>query len=335
MKKSNITLKELSKILGVSISTISKALNDSPEISHETKIKVKELAELHKYQPNVLARNLKSGTTKTIAVVIPSVQNFFFAQVLYGIEQEIAKTDYNLVVSLTNESLEKESNNLNHFSNGIVDGFIVTASEETQIKKDYTHFTSALENKKPIVMFDRVVKDITCDKVIVDDKEAVYKATSHLIKSGRKKIALVSTISNLTVGKSRIAGYKQALKENNIDFLETFIVSSTEADIKKEVDSFLSNHKTDAIIALDIQSSLSSLKSVKEKGLDIPKDVAIIGYSSERTASHLTPELSTISQNGTDIGKTAAKLLIDRLKFPDKPFENIVIASKIDNRQSS
>lgn len=334
MKKS-ITLKELSKILGVSISTISKALNDSPEISHDTKTKVKELAALHKYQPNVLARNLKSGTTKTIAVVIPSVQNFFFAQVLYGIEQEIAKTDYNLVVSLTNESLEKESNNLNHFSNGIVDGFIVTASEETQIKKDYTHFTSALENKKPIVMFDRVVKDITCDKVLVDDKQAVYKATSHLIKSGRKKIALVSTISNLTVGKSRIAGYKQALKENKIDFLEPYIVSSTEAGIKKEVDLFLNNHRTDAIIALDIQSSLSSLKSVKEKGLEIPKNVAIIGYSSERTASHLTPELSTISQNGTEIGRTATKLLIDRLKFPDKPFENIIIASKIDKRQSS
>ncbi len=334
MKKS-ITLKELSKILGVSISTISKALNDSPEISHDTKTKVKELAALHKYQPNVLARNLKSGTTKTIAVVIPSVQNFFFAQVLYGIEQEIAKTDYNLVVSLTNESLEKESNNLNHFSNGIVDGFIVTASEETQIKKEYTHFKSALDNKKAIVMFDRVIKDINCDKVLVDDKEAVYKATSHLIKSGRKKIALVSTISNLTVGKSRIAGYKQALNENGIEFLESYVVSSSEEGIKKETDLFLSNNQTDAIIALDIQSSLSSLKSVKEKGLEIPKDVAIIGYSSERTASHLTPELSTISQNGIEIGRKATKLLIDRLKFPEKPFENIVVASKIQNRQSS
>jgi LacI family transcriptional regulator len=184
-------------------------------------------------------------------------------------------------------------------------------------------------------MFDRVVKDINCDKVLVDDKEAVYKATSHLIKSGRKKIALVSTISNLTVGKSRIAGYKQALNENGIEFLESYVVSSSEEGIKKETDLFLSNNQTEAIIALDIQSSLSGLKSVKEKGLEIPKDVAIIGYSSERTASHLTPELSTISQNGIEIGRKATKLLIDRLKFPEKPFENIVVASKIQNRQSS
>ena len=117
-------------------------------------------------------------------------------------------------------------------------------------------------------MFDRVVKDINCDKVLVDDKEAVYKATSHLIKSGRKKIALVSTISNLTVGKSRIAGYKQALNENGIEFLESYVVSSSEEGIKKETDLFLSNNQTDAIIALDIQSSLSGLKSVKEYNYD-------------------------------------------------------------------
>ena len=116
MKKS-ITLKELSKILGVSISTISKALNDSPEISHDTKTKVKELAALHKYQPNVLARNLKSGTTKTIAVVLPTVQNNFFTEVLLGIETEIEKTDYNIIISITNESFKKESKSVNNLSN--------------------------------------------------------------------------------------------------------------------------------------------------------------------------------------------------------------------------
>ena len=335
MKKSNITLKELSKILGVSISTISKALNDSPEISHDTKIKVKELAALHNYQPNVLARNLKSGTTKTIAVVLPTVKNNFFTEVLLGIETEIVKTDYNIIISITNESFEKEAQSINNLSNGIVDGFILSTSEETQVKQNFNHLTAAIDNNKPIVMFDRVIKTIESDKVLEDNREAVYKATNYLLKSGKKHIAIASTINNITVGKSRTAGYKKALEEFGITLNENDIITGSQDSIKSEVDHYLKTNKPDAFIGLDEDATLSALKSVKQKNYNIPQEVAVVGYANQNIAPHLTPELTTIDQNGIEIGRTIVKLLIDRLKNPTKPYEKVVLPSILCKRLSS
>ena len=157
MPGSNITLKQLSSILGVSISTISKALNDSHEISDSTKKRIVELAKLHNYQPNKIAVGLKSGKTNTIAVVIPSVQNSFFARALYGIESMISDTNFNIIVCLTKESYAKEVETFNMLSNGVVDGFIVAVCEETQNLQNYDHFNNVMDNGKTVVMFDRVI----------------------------------------------------------------------------------------------------------------------------------------------------------------------------------
>ena len=151
---SNITLKGLSKILNLSISTISKSLNDSSEISQITKDRVKEVAKLYNYQPNRVAVNLKSGKTKTIGVVLPSIQNYFFNNVINGIEQTIENTGYNILISITNESHKKEKQHLNSLANGLVDGFIISVAEETQQLKDVEHYKNALALKKPIIMFD-------------------------------------------------------------------------------------------------------------------------------------------------------------------------------------
>ena len=209
----NITLKELASILNVSVSTISKALNDSHEISETTKKRIKELAKLHNYQPNRIALGLKSGKTNTIGVIIPSVQNPFFARVLFGIEKVIAQSSYNIIICITNESLEKEVNNINMLSNGVVDGFIVAVSEETQTKQEFSHFNSVLANNKPIVMFDRVIDSVNCDKVINNDYEAVYDATTKMLNSGRKNLVLVSTVQNITVGEKRSQGFIDAMND--------------------------------------------------------------------------------------------------------------------------
>ena len=165
MARSKIKLKELASILGVSISTISKALNDSHEISDATKQRIVELAKLHNYRPNKIALGLKSGRTNTIAVVIPSVQkNSFFARALYGIESVISKTKYSTIVCLTKESHDKEVDNFDMLSNGVVDGFIVAVSEETQMLEDFSHFDDAISDEKSLVMFDRVIDSIPCTK---------------------------------------------------------------------------------------------------------------------------------------------------------------------------
>ena len=286
MAGSNITLKQLSSILGVSISTISKALNDSHEISDATKTRIVELAKLHNYQPNKIAVGLKSGKTNTIAVVIPSVQNSFFARALYGIESLISDTNFNIIVCLTKESHAKEVETFNMLSNGVVDGFIVAVSEETQSLQNYDHFTNVLENGKSIVMFDRVIESVNCGKVTTNDFTALSEATQKLIGSKRKHIVLLSTIHKLNVGQQRSEGYIKAMATAG---LSPVILESDERLAGSVMVDYLKNNPVDAIIALDTDASLAALKAVKISGKQIPADVAVIGYASERMAHNLTP----------------------------------------------
>ena len=175
--KKNITIKELSKILEVSISTVSKALNDSYEISDSTKERIKAAAKTYNYKPNKLAVNLKSGKTNTIGVVLPSIKNFFMSRVLRGIDSVIAKSNYNIIISITNESFDKEVQSVQTLSNGLVDAIIIAVSEETQIKKDFSHLSN-LVGDIPLLMVDRIVNSINCDKVLVDDYNAIFNAVN-------------------------------------------------------------------------------------------------------------------------------------------------------------
>lgn len=335
MSNTNITLKKLAEKLGVSISTISKALNDSHEISDTTKIKIKELAKRYNYQPNKMALNLKFGKTNTIGVVLPSIQNFFFAQVLFGIENIIAKSDYNMIVSITNESLKKEVNNIKTLSNTVVDGFIIAVAEETQIKKSFSHLESVITNKKKLVLFDRVVESIKCDKVRINDLEAVYNATNMMIENGKKNIALVSTIHKLSVGALRTQGYMKSIKKNFNTIDKSLIIECKSNLIEASLYRLLSTKKIDAIIALDEESSLFSLKTVKRIGYKIPDQIAIIGYAGEKMASNLSPELTTIDQHGVSIGEQAAKLMISKLDTNSKEIEEILIESTLNYRKTT
>lgn len=196
--KSKATLKQIAKELGVSVSTVSKALNDSPEISDQTKQRVQEYAKLKNYKPNVIGLNLKNRSTKTIGVIIPNILNSFFAKVFSGIEKVADENGYKVITCISNESLEKEINALEMLSNGSIDGFILSISEEAQKLQQFGHFKSIINEGTPIEMFDRIADEVTCDKVIVDDEDAAINATEHLIQSGCRRIALLSSIDNLS-----------------------------------------------------------------------------------------------------------------------------------------
>ena len=198
--KAKATLKKIALEFGVSISTVSKALSDSPEISEATKIKIQEYAALQNYKPNSIAKNLKNQRTNTIGVIIPNILNPFFAKVFSGIEKEALAKGYNVITGISNESFNKEQQVMDMLNNGTIDGFVVAIAEETQSLKEYKHFKDIMNSGTPIVMFDRVADGINCDKVVVDDFDSAYDATSHLIKLGSEKIALLSTIQNLSVG---------------------------------------------------------------------------------------------------------------------------------------
>ena len=332
MSGSNITLKQLSSILGVSISTISKALNDSHEISDVTKKRIVEMAKLHNYQPNKIAVGLKSGKTNTIAVVIPSVQNSFFARALYGIESLISETNFNIIVCLTKESHAKEVETFNMLSNGVVDGFIVAVSEETQNLQQYDHFMNAIENGKSVVMFDRVIDSVNCGKVTTNDFTALSEATQSLIASKRKHIVLLSTIHKLNVGKQRTQGYIKAMHAAG---LSPVILEADVTDADSVMSTYLNSNSVDGIIGLDTDSSLSALKAVKVSGRQIPKDVAVIGYVSERMAHNLTPELTTINQHSYTIGNAAARMVMDSIKTKSKEMQQVVVSSTLSVRKTS
>ena len=325
--KKNITIKELSKILEVSISTVSKALNDSYEISDTTKERIKTAAKTYNYKPNKLAVNLKSGKTNTIGVVLPSIKNFFMSRVLRGIDSVIAKSNYNIIISITNESFDKEVQSVQTLSNGLVDAIIIAVSEETQIKKDFSHLSN-LVGDIPLLMVDRIVNSINCDKVLVDDYNAIFNAVSDLIFEGKKSIALVSSINNLNVGKLRTKGYLAAIQNKQ----EPIVLEGQEGYIESELSKLIESNKIDAIVALDQESSLAAFRIGKVKKVLNNKEVSIIGYASRVISEHLTPKLTTIDQHGKKVGITSAKLLLKRLDSSESEPESIIVNSTVQKR---
>ncbi|MDN3674865.1 LacI family DNA-binding transcriptional regulator [Flavobacterium branchiarum] len=337
--KAKATLKQIAKELNVSVSTVSKALNDSPEISEQTKIKIKEYAKLKNYKPNVIGLNLKNRKTKTIGVIIPNILNSFFAKVFSGIEKVADKKGYNVITCISNESLEKEIHTLEMLSNGTIDGFILSVSEEAQKLQEYNHFKEIINDGTPIVMFDRIAEGVECDKVIVDDFDSALNSTQHLINLGCKNIALISSVDNLSVGKLRADGYLKALADNNIPVNENIILrTDSEEDMKSKIDAIFDN-KIDAIFALDENDSVAALRVSLKKGYRVPEDISIIGFADGILASRrLSPSLTTISQHGIEIGEVAAKRLISRLEEKEgetSDYETIVIKTVLKEREST
>jgi LacI family transcriptional regulator len=337
--KAKATLKQIAKELNVSVSTVSKALNDSPEISEITKIRIKEYAKLKNYKPNVIGLNLKNRKTKTIGVIIPNILNAFFAKVFSGIEKVADEHGYNVIMCISNESLEKEVHTLEMLSNGTIDGFVLSISEEAQKLQEFNHFKDIINDGTPIVMFDRITDEVECDKVIVDDFDSGLNATQHLINLGCKNIALISSVDNLSVSKLRAEGYLKALSDNNIAVNENLIIrTDSEIDMKEKIEELYSDNLVDGVFALDENDSVAALKIGSKKGYKIPKDLKIIGFADGILASRrLSPSLTTVSQHGIDIGEVAVKLLIDRLESKEefKPFETIVIKTKLKDREST
>ena len=337
--KIRATLKQIAKELDVSVSTVSKALNDSPEISEQTKTRIKEYAKLKNYKPNVIGLNLKNRKTKTIGVIIPNILDSFFAKVFSGIEKVADAKGYNVIMCISNESLEKEVRIIDMLSNGTIDGFILSISEEAQKLKEYNHLKDVINEGIPIVMFDRIVDEVACDKVIVDDFDSALNATQHLINTGCKNIALFSSVDNLSVGKLRAEGYLQALKNNNITINPNLIIrTDSESDLKNKIETVFDTNKIDGIFAVVENDSVAALRISQKKGYKVPEEVSIIGFADGILASRrLSPSLSTLSQYGVEIGEAAAKLMIDRLESKEEnlPYETVIIKTELREREST
>jgi LacI family transcriptional regulator len=344
--KQKPTLKVIAKELDVSVSTVSKALRDSKEIGEETKRKVKAFAKLYNYRPNNIALSLKNKKTKTLGVIIPEIVHHFFTTVISGIEHYANDKGYNVIVGLSNESFKKEVINLEMLANGSIDGFIISVAKETLSFKDFHHLSETIDQGIPIVMFDRVIDDIECDKVIVDDVKTSAKAVQKLIDGGCKNIGIISTKDYVSVGRLRTEGYKNALKANHIEIQKSRILKIDDkfnSDdniefLEEQIYTYFEENEVDGLFAVNELYAITAMKVARQKGLTIPDDLQVIGFTDGVLSKHAFPPLTTISQHGFEMGEESAKLLIDRLENPnedEEPFKTIVVKTDIIDRETT
>ena len=309
-----ITLKQLAKELKVSISTVSKALRDSPEISSETIERVKFLAKKYNYRPNKIALSLKSNRTLTIGVIIPDILNRFYSKVLNGIHDSADQHGYDVITINTKESMLKEVDSLQILSSGTVDGVIIAMSEETLNKNDYSHIKEFTMKETPIVMFDRVTDKINCDKVIIDDFDAIYNEVKSLNDLGRKKIGFITTINDLNVGKYRANGFRKASFDFFGKFNKNLILRiSKNHDKHIEIEKFIKKNKPDALISADIICGVISINIARNLNIEVPKELSVVGFGDKTISEYSSPKLTTIYQHGTEIGNRSVELLVDRM----------------------
>ncbi|CAN5312654.1 LacI family DNA-binding transcriptional regulator [soil metagenome] len=337
--KKKLTLKQIAKELDVSVSTVSKALRDSIEISEDTRQKIKAFAKLYNYKPNNIALSLKNRKTKTIGVIIPEIVHHFFTTVISGIEQVANEKGYNVIICMSNNSFYKEVINMELLANGSTDGFILSVAKETQQKKDYHHLKEVIDQGMPLVMFDRVIDEIECDKVVIDDLIGAKKAVQHLIDINCRNIALITTVDYVSVGKLRTQGYLQALEENGLPVNEDLILRVEDFDNSEiEIMKFLAGKKVDGVFGVNEHFAIYAIKAFNEQGLKVPDDVCVVGFTNGELSKQFIPSLTTVSQHGTEIGAKAATLLIRKLENEEgeeEPYETIIVETGLIKRNST
>ncbi|GAB2818675.1 LacI family DNA-binding transcriptional regulator [Ferruginibacter profundus] len=332
-----LTIKTLAKELQLSVSTISKALRDSHEISAETKRKVLALAEELNYTPNPYASSLRKRKSKTIGVVIPEVVNSFFSQSINGIESVAKAKGYHVLIYLTHENFENEKAILKDFESGRVDGVLLSVSRETTAS---THISELIDKEVPVIFFDRVFDEINTVKVTTNDFESAYAATTHLIKSGCKNPHFVSIIGNLNIISCRMEGYKKALQDNGIPFSDTNIINCTtnfEHNYNILLKKLKAAKRPDGILCSIENLSIIIYKVCEDLNIKIPADLQMISFSNLDTASFLNPPLTTITQPAYEIGQAAAATLVKALEKKNFviPNETVVIPSVLTIRKST
>ena len=340
MKFEAVTIKDIAKALGLSTSTVSRALRDSYEISPETKKLILEYAEKINYHPNPIALSLKERRSRSIGVIVCEIANSFFSQAINGIESIAYNNGYNVIIAQSCESYDRETLNLQYLTSRSIDGLIISVSTETG---NFSYFKELYEKGLPIVFFDRIVDEINTHKVIVDNFKGAYDATVHLIKCGYRNIAAVANSEQLSITKERLAGYKAALSDNSIAINESLIKYCWHGgmivqEVEEALDKLLNGkQKPDAILACADKLTIGCFRILKTKGFIIPDDIGLIGYSNSELSELLDPPLSIIKQPAFEMGKLSTELLLQLIesKRPVKDFEIKMLSSELLIRGST
>ncbi len=336
IKQGPTRLLDIARALKLSPSTVSKALNGAPEINPDTRKRVKEKASSLNYAPNQVAQSLRSNKTHILGVIVPNLISHFFAASLSGMQDAAAIHGFNLMVCQSNESVEKEAKLLKTLMASRVDGLLISLSKETT---SFEHLQAVADRGIPLVLFDRTCEEINTSKVTVDDWDGAFKATTHLLEMGYSRIAHISGPPQLSISRTRLAGYKDAHRAFGMELDEKLICHSSflEEDVVRLTHKLLDLPKIpDALFAINDAVAVQAMLVIKARGLKIPEDLALVGFTNTPDAALLEPSLTTISQPSYQLGKIAATHILEQIQQPDSFMpQSIILKTDLVVRESS
>ena len=322
-----LTMKDIAKELGISIATVSRALSNSSIISREKREMIQRYAQEHNFTPNIIAkdlRNTKIKPKKIIAIILPEVVHYYFATVLDGVEEEARRRGYKVFVGQSHECYEEEVELCRSFDEIRVSGIIVSLAKDT---KNYDHFLELQQKGIPLVFYDRICHGINASRVVVDDYNGAFNAVEYLVKTGCKRIAFYGSPMHMEISKNRFNGYKDALLKNNLTFDSNLTrICDNREDAERITPELLAlEDRPDAFFAINDDTAIGILRAVKKKGLKVPKDVSIFGFSDGFRSRASDPQLTSVNQRGQEVGREAADILI-------KEIEGVLPAEKVNKR---
>lgn len=329
MKSQQVTIKDIARELGISPSTVSRALKDHPDISPATKKLVRELVEKLKYKPNAVALSLRSRKSYTIAVIVPEIVHHFFSSVISGIEDVAHEAGYNVMIFQSNEMYERELFITQALASIQAEGVLVSISKTS---RNFRHFRDLMNEGLPLVFFDRASDEIESDKVIVDDFSGAFNAVEYLIRTGCKRIAHFGAPQHLQIGYQRKRGYISALEKNKIVPDEALMVKCDTFDEALEITPGIMRMKNppDAIFAVNDLTATGVLKVLKQMRFRVPDDVSVIGFTDGLVATVTDPPLTSVSQHGFDMGKKAMEMLLCRINALEDDYPAVTEIIKTD-----
>ena len=336
-EEKEVTIYDIAVKLNISPATVSRGLQDHPSISKKTKKKILDLAEKIGYRSNNFARNLRNQKTKTIGVIVPRLNSHFMSAVISGIEHIANASGYNLIISQSSESVDKESANARTMFNNRVDGLLVSLAYDT---RELKHFDSFFKRNTPVIFFDRVMDHENSTSILIDNRKAAYEVTKHLIEQGCKRIVHITAPLKQNVYVDRFNGYKQALAEYKIKFREEDVIIgnlSQEAGMQA-ADKILSlKSRPDGVFAANDNGAIGCMIALKQKGFSIPGDFAFAGFNNDPVSKVIEPNLTTINYPGYEMGEVAARHLISHLTgiTPIQNTNTIILRSELLVRDSS
>ena len=337
VNQKKITIKDIANVLNISAAAVSKALHDDSRISAKTKAAVKKVAKELNYQPNHLASALRKGKSNLVGVIVPRTNSHFFSSVIQNIEEVLNKEGYNIIITQSNESFKKECRNIDTLLFTQVDGIIASMANETV---DLDYYEKIKSKGIPLILFDRGENDLNVDYIGINDYQSSHMIVEHLIDQGCKRIAHIGGYRHTRIFNNRIRGYVDAIKKHNLPLDESLLIESslTIEDGRAKMTQLLAlKNRPDAVYAAGDYAALGALQILTENKIDIPNEIALIGFGNEPFTAMITPSISSINQHSTDIGKQAALTFLERVKNPKikQTLNKIILDAELIIRDSS